>query len=65
MISLMVSSEVPIRGVKCRYVDEITGSSILNILPDFLQLEVNCFWFIEQISGDKGKGHMDIVEENF
>ena len=49
----------------CKNFDEIIGSSILDLLPDFLQLEVNCFWFIEQISGDKGKGHMDIVEENF
>ena len=38
---------------------------ILDILPVFLKLGVHCFGFIGHISGDKRKGHMDIVEESF
>ena len=51
--------------VRCRNVKKIIGSRILDILPDFLQLEENYFGFIGPTSGDKGKGHMDIVEEIF
>ena len=51
--------------VRCRNVDEIIGSSILDILSDFLQLEVHCFSFIADRSGYTGKFNTDIVEEVF
>ena len=28
--------------IMCRNVDEVMGSSVLNLLPDFLHLEVQC-----------------------
>ena len=37
----------------------------MDMLPDFLQMEVHCFRFIGKISGDKGKGHTYIVEDIF
>ena len=50
--------------VGCRHVDEIILSLILDILTDLLQLEVCCLGFIGHISGDKWKGHMDIMEDS-
>ena len=51
--------------VRCRNFDEITRSSIMDILPNLLHLEENCFMFIGQISDDKGKGHTDIMVDIF
>ena len=51
--------------VRCRNVDKIIGSRIQDILPGFLQLEVHYFRYIGHTSGDKGKGHTDIVEDIF
>ena len=50
--------------VSCMNVDEIIGSSIMDILYDFLQLEVHCFKFIAYRSGYTGKANTDIVEES-
>ena len=50
--------------VGCRHVDEIILSLILDILTDLLKLEVCCLGFIVHISGDKWKGHMDIMEDS-
>ena len=51
--------------VRCSHVGETVGSSILDILPGFLQLEVHYFSFIVSRSDDKGKGNNYIVEEMF
>ena len=45
--------------------DKIIVGKILDILSDFLQLDVYCFMCIGDRSGDTGKGHMDSVEESF
>ena len=49
----------------CRHVDELIMNIILDVLPYFIQLEVNCFSFIGHISGDKGKVQKDIVDDTF
>ena len=43
-------------------VDEIIGISILNLLPDYLQLEVHCFWVKGNRSRDIGDGLTDIMD---
>ena len=50
--------------VMCMNVDEIIGSSILDILSNFLQLEGHYFRFIAYRSGYTGKVNTDIVEES-
>ena len=40
-------------------------SSILNILTDVLQLEMNCFGYIGHTSGGKRKVITDILENSF
>ena len=45
----------------CRHIYEIVGSSILDILPDFLYLEGHCFGLIGHIRSDKWNFHIDIV----
>ena len=44
--------------------DEIVGIIVLDILSDFLQLEVNCFRCIGDRIGDIGKDHMDIMDDS-
>ena len=51
--------------VRCSNFEEIIGSNVLDILNDFLLFEVHCFWCIGHTSGDKGKGHTDIVGGSF
>ena len=46
----------------CRNVDNIFGSSILDILPNLLQLEVNCFRFKGDRIRDIGDCYTGIIE---
>ena len=48
--------------VRCRNVDKVTGSSVLDLLPDLLHLEVHCFWVKLYRSRDIGNGLMGIVD---
>ena len=50
--------------VRCRNVDKVTGSSVLNLLPDLLHLEVHCFWVKLYRSRDIGNGLMGIVDSS-
>ena len=31
-------------SVRCRNIDKVIGSSVLNLLPDFLRFEVHLLW---------------------
>ena len=48
----------------CRNFDEITGSRILDFLPDFLQLEVHCFRLKVDIIHDIESDLMGTVEDS-
>ena len=50
--------------VRCRNVDKVTGSSVLNLLPDFLHLEVHCLWVKLYKSRDIADGLMGIVDSS-
>ena len=49
--------------VRCTHVEKVSGRRILDNLPNFLQLEVNCFRVIVDRIGDTGNFHTDIVED--
>ena len=51
--------------VRCRNVDKVTGSSVLNLLPDFLHFKVHYLRVKGDRSRDIGDGLMDIVDKLF
>ena len=51
--------------VSCRNDDNIIGSSVLDILPDYLYLDLHCVGCTGQTSVYKGEGLIDIVENSF
>ena len=50
--------------VRCRNVDKVIESRILNVLYDFLHLEVHCFRVKLDRSLDIGDGLTGIVEDS-
>ena len=50
--------------VRCRNVDDIIGSGVLDLLPDFLHLEVYCLQVKGDRSRDTGDGLTGIMEDS-
>ena len=63
LIGYLISG-IPKIFVRCRNVEEVIGSIVLNFLLYFLHLEVHCFRLKGDISCDIGDGLTGIVEDS-